>query len=154
MTITAWRITKRKHASTAFTGAGARKYGGRWNSPGTAIVYTSETQSLAALEILVHLEAPALLQQYVLIPVEINSSLLADVDHGRLPPNWRTEPPPIQLKSIGDEWAAGGTSVALRVPSALVPNESNFLLNPSHADFGKLVIGAPISFTFDERLLR
>jgi len=73
--ISAWRITKRKHAKTDFSGSGARKYGGRWNSPGTAIVYTSKTQSLAVLEMLVHLDGPDLLQAYVLIGVEVHESL-------------------------------------------------------------------------------
>lgn len=152
MSITAWRITKRKHAKNAFTGHGARKYGGRWNSPGTSIVYTAETQSLAVLEMLVHIERPDLLQRYVLIGVEIDESLIEELDRSRLPRQWRAEPPPIQLRTIGDEWVSSKTSVALKVPSILVPAENNFLLNPAHADFQKLVIGDPVSFSFDQRL--
>ena len=121
MSVSAWRITKRRHAKDAFTGAGARKYGGRWNSPGTAIVYTAETQSLAALELLIHLEAPELLQRYVLIGVEIDESFIQAFDQSRLPQNWRAEPPIGELQIIGDEWVASGSSVALKVPSALVP---------------------------------
>lgn len=154
MSLTAWRITKRKYAKSAFSGGGARKFGGRWNSPGTAIVYTAETQSLAVLEMLVHLEATELLQQYVLIGVEIEESLVQDLDRSRLPRNWRAEPAPIELRNFGDEWIAIGSSVVLRVPSTLVPAESNFLLNPAHSDFQKLIIGEPISFAFDERLAR
>ena len=63
--VSAWRITKRKHARSAFTGEGARLYGGRWNSPGTAIIYTAESQSLAVLEILVHLDSPELLKKWL-----------------------------------------------------------------------------------------
>lgn len=154
MSLTAWRITKRKHAKVAFSGVGARKFGGRWNSPGTAVVYASETQSLAVLEILVHLEAAELLQRYVLIPAEIEERFIRDLDRARLPRNWRAEPALAQLRSIGDEWAQSQSSAALRVPSALVPAESNFLLNPAHADFQKLVIGEPIEFSFDERFIR
>lgn len=152
MSITAWRITKRQHAKNAFNGNGARKYGGRWNSPGTSIVYTAETQSLAVLEMLVHLQGPDLLQRYVLIGVTIDQSLIVRLDHSRLPPYWRAEPPPIELRTIGDEWIASNSSAAIQVPSALVPAENNLLLNPAHADFKKLVIGDPVSFAFDQRL--
>jgi RES domain-containing protein len=150
--ISVWRITKRKHARTAFSGGGARKYGGRWNSPGTAVVYTSETQSLAVLEMLVHLDGPYLLQEYVLIGVEIEESSLQDVDPSRLPSNWKTDPGPPALRKIGDEWVLAGSSVALRVPSILVPAERNVLLNPVHPDFLQVTIGKPVAFTVDPRL--
>jgi len=152
LSITAWRITKRKHAKTAFSGSGARKYGGRWNSPGTAIVYTAETQSLAALEMMVHIENSDLLQAYVLIGITINEALIERLDQSQLPRNWRSAVPSMSLRAIGDKWAADQTSVALRVPSALVPAENTFLLNPAHADFQKLVIADPIDFAFDDRL--
>lgn len=154
MSITAWRITKRKYEDAAFTGAGARKYGGRWNSPGTAIVYTAETQSLAILEMLVHLEAPDLLPEYVLAGVEIDESLVRQLERSELPRNWRAQPAPLELRRFGDEWIAAGNSAVLRVPSALAPGESNFLLNPAHPDFKKLIIHNPISFVLDERLAR
>jgi RES domain-containing protein len=154
VSISAWRITKRRHAKTAFSGAGAKRYGGRWNSPGTSVVYTSETQSLAILEILVHVQAPELLQQYVLIRVEIEDSLVEKVEANRLPRNWQAEPGPVQLRNIGDDWVQNGVSVALRVPSALVPAGSNFLLNPAHANFQRLIIGEPVAFAFDERFIR
>jgi len=150
--IRTWRITKRKHLETAFTGSGARKYGGRWNSPGTAIVYTAETQSLAALEMLVHLDNAGLLQGYILVAVDIEESLVEDLDLAQLPNNWRTDPPPPALRKFGDEWVASAYSVALRVPSALVPAESNVLLNPAHSDFVKLIVGKPVPFSFDPRL--
>jgi RES domain-containing protein len=150
--ISVWRITKRKHARTAFSGGGARKYGGRWNSPGTAVVYTSETQSLAVLEMLVHLDGPYLLQEYVLIGVEIEESSLQDVDPSRLPSNWKTDPGPPALRKIGDEWVLAGSSVALRVPSILVPAERKVLLNPVHPDFLQVTIGKPVAFTVDPRL--
>lgn len=152
MTFTAWRITKRKRARDAFTGEGAREFGGRWNNPGTAMVYTAESQSLAALEMLVHLDSPELLQKYVLIGVEIDDELVTQLDMSRLPRNWRDDPPPAQVRAIGDEWVVSGSSAVLRVPSALVPGENNFLLNPQHPDFAKLRIGKPLSFRFDPRL--
>jgi RES domain-containing protein len=115
-------------------------------------VYTSETQSLAVLEMLVHLEHPDLLQRYVLIGVTIEPALIETLDNGRLPRNWRTALPSVAVRRLGDEWAANQTSVALRVPSVQVPSESNFLLNPAHPDFQKVFIGEPVAFAFDERL--
>ena len=154
MTLTVWRITKRKHAKAAFSGEGARKYGGRWNHPGVAVVYTAQSQSLAALEMLVHLDDAELLLNYVLISVEIDESLIADIPQSRLPRNWRADPGPASLGTIGDEWALSGISVALRVPCTLVPSESNLLLNPAHPDFRSLRVGKPVSFRFDPRLAR
>ncbi|HKW18051.1 MAG TPA: RES domain-containing protein [Terriglobales bacterium] len=154
MSIRAWRIAKRRHAKTAFSGAGAKKYGGRWNRPGNAVVYVSEAQSLAILELLVHLGVPDLLEKYVLISVDIEDELVEELNRATLPRNWRAEPAPVQLRNIGDEWIEKASSVALRVPSALVPAESNFLLNPAHADFQRLVVGEPVAFSFDERLIR
>ncbi|HJT71569.1 MAG TPA: RES domain-containing protein [Terriglobales bacterium] len=154
MIITAWRITKRRHAKAAFTGAGAKKYGGRWNSPGSALVYTSATQSLALLEILVHLQTPELIHEYVSISVGIDEQLIQRLDPSRLPRDWRAEPVPAQVRNIGDEWVKSMSSVVLEVPSVLVPAESNFLLNPAHPDFPRLLIGEPVRFAFDERFAR
>lgn len=154
MSFTAWRITKRKHTKQAFDGGGARKYGGRWNSPGAAVVYTAESQSLAVLEMLVHLDGPDLLQQYVLIPVEIEEAFVRRLSDADLPKNWRSDPAPRGLRSIGDEWVRVGSSSVLQVPSALLPAESNFLLNPNHPDFKKLGIGESIPFQFDPRLAK
>jgi RES domain-containing protein len=150
--VTAWRITKRKHARNAFTGEGAREFGGRWNNPGTAVVYTAQYQSLAALEMLVHLDSSELLQKYVLIGLEFDESLVKRVEPSELPKQWRSEPPAPAVRSIGDEWVIAGTSAVLQVPSALVPDEANFLLNPKHKDFAQVTFGKPLAFRFDPRL--
>ena len=147
--VSAWRITKRKHARSAFTGVGARLYGGRWSSPGTAIIYTAESQSLAVLEILVHLDSPELLTKYVLFQIRIHESYIVAIDAAALPRNWRAEPAPGKVQKIGDEWVTSAPSAVLRVPSTLVPGESNFLLNPRHADFPKLQFSESIPFHFD-----
>jgi RES domain-containing protein len=150
--VTAWRITKRKHARNAFTREGAREFGGRWNNPGTAIVYTAQSQSLAALEMLVHLDSSELLQKYVLIGVEFEPSLIRPVEPAVLPRHWRSDPAPPEVRSVGDDWVLAGTSAVLQVPSALVPGENNFLLNPEHKDFARLRFGKPLAFRFDRRL--
>lgn len=154
MTISAWRMVKRKLAKGAFSGEGARRFGGRWNSPGVAIIYAAESQSLAALEIAVHLEALELLDEYVVFEVEIDERLVRRVEAAQLPGRWRGDPPPARLQAIGDSWATSGTSAVLQVPSAMVPSEHNFLLNPRHPDFSKLHIGSAVRFLFDPRLAK
>ncbi len=148
--IVAWRIVKRKHAKKAFSGEGARLFGGRWNSPGVAMVYTAESQSLAALEIVVHLESSELLEKYVVFEVGIDTRLISRLDMRRLPKGGA--PDPAVCREIGDAWVAAASSVVLQVPSATVPAESNFLLNPRHRDFSRLKIGKPLAFRFDPRL--
>ena len=152
--ITAWRIVKRRRAGRAFTGEGARLYGGRWNSAGVAVVYTAESQSLAALEMLVHLDASELLESYVVFEVGMEESLVMKVERWQLPRDWRADPPPRKGQQVGDAWVAKGTSSVLQLPSAILPAEHNFLLNPRHPDFPKLVIGKPAPFRFDPRLAR
>jgi RES domain-containing protein len=150
---TSWRIVKSRHASTAFDGEGARLYGGRWNSPGTRMVYTSGSLSLAVLEVLVHLHEASLISSYSLIPARFDDVLMERLDRSRLPDGWRSYPAPPQLQHTGDEWVRSQSSAILEVPSAVVERESNYLLSPSHPDFSSVVIGEPEPFTFEERLL-
>src|SRR5262245_10836793 len=138
---TAWRIFKPRHAATAFTGEGARLFGGRWNSKGVAVVYTSQSLALAALEMLVHLPSDLVLARYQVAPVTFDSDVVQSVDTAQLPRNWRADPPPARLRQIGDRWVAEGAAAVLRVPSAVIDTEFNFLLNPAHPDFANLTIG-------------
>ena len=152
MSVVAWRIVKRKFARFAFSGDGARRFGGRWNSVGVPLVYTAQSQSLAALEILVNVESAELLEHYVAIEVVINPLLMTSIEMSTLPRNWRTDPPPARIRAIGDRWVAQGGFAVLQVPSSVIPSESNFLLNPRHPDFQKLQLGRPTAFRFDLRL--
>jgi RES domain-containing protein len=154
LTLTGWRIYKPKHATTAFTGEGSRLYGGRFNSKGVAVVYAAGSISLASLEMLVHLQAGDVLDQYVLRGVTFDSKLLRSVDVSKLPPNWRASPAPPELQQIGDDWVASGGSVILQVPSVIVGEEVNFLINPAHPDFNKLTLGPERPHGFDPRLLK
>jgi RES domain-containing protein len=149
----AWRVFQRKHAATAFSGEGARRFGGRFNSPGTAIVYTASSISLATLEMLVHLESSDLLRKYRMRQASFHPSLVLQLTAKDLPRNWRRSPAPAALKAIGDEWAASQTSAVLQVPSAVIPTEFNYLFNPNHPDFVKVRLGKEGSFTFDPRLV-
>ncbi|OGO16769.1 MAG: hypothetical protein A2Z14_05615 [Chloroflexi bacterium RBG_16_48_8] len=153
MTLNAWRILKTKYLKEAFDGEGARLYGGRWNSPGNRIVYTAEHASLAVLEILVHLESSIPLPGYSLVRVEFDASIVETLDVKGLPTNWRASPPPVEVQSIGDQWIEEGRSVVLKVPSVVLPIEHVYLLNPQHPDFKGIAIFAPISYSFDKRLL-
>jgi RES domain-containing protein len=150
--IRAWRIVTAKHAANAFDGEGARIAGGRWNSPGTAMVYASGTASLAVLEMLAHLRHATTLPAYVLIACDFDDALVNAV--GKLPDDWRRFPAPAHVQAIGDTWANKSQSAVLRVPSAIVEKESNYLLNPAHPDFAKIKLHAPEPFTLDLRLVK
>ena len=147
-----WRIIREKHAAGAFSGEGARRFGGRWNSRGISVVYTSSTKSLAALEILVHLNPPVSFR-YVAVRIKFNDALIETIRSTTLPADWAAEPPSPSSQVIGDAWVQAGSSAVLAVPSAIVSDESNYLLNPAHPDFNKIMVSAPELFAFDRRLL-
>lgn len=147
----AWRIVKEKHAADAFSGRGAADFGGRWNSRGVAVVYTSGTQSLAALEILVHLTGQRT-AKYMAISIEFDPALVEEFPINRPPGDWRQEPPPLAAQQIGDHWVEQNRSPILKLPSVIIPGEPNYVLNPAHPDFSKIVIGNPGPFTLDPRL--
>lgn len=148
----AWRIVREKHAATAFTGEGAALAGGRWNSRGVRVVYTSASTSLAALETLVHLN-PLMRFKYLVFRIEFEESLVEAVTFPTLPADWRDEPPPPSTKHFGDLWVKQRRSAVLELPSSIIPGESNYLLNTSHPDFTTITIGKPEPFAFDHRLL-
>jgi len=149
--LTLWRLTKARYAASAFDGEGARLYGGRWNSPGRAVVYLAGSLALAALEILVHVKSQRELGGYVRLRVQAPESLVSDVDAP--PPNWQQGRAPDETRAIGDAWLAGGETLLLRVPSVVIPEEHNYLLNPQHPGFGEVGIGEATPFSFDPRLL-
>jgi RES domain-containing protein len=147
----AWRIVKERHAATAFDGEGARLFGGRWNSQGTRVIYTSGSQALAVLESLVHLNPPVTFR-YVAIPIEFEEGLVTMPP--ALPADWTEAPPPPSTQEIGDLWVREARSAMLEIPSVIIPTEPNYLLNPAHPDFRRIRIGSPIPFAFDPRLIQ
>ena len=149
--IQAWRIVKEKHAPTAFNGEGARLFGGRWNSRGTSMVYTSATLSLATLESLVHL-TPPIVFNYVFISIEFDKTLVETVDPATLNFDWKDSPPPLVTQSFGDQWIREARSAVLKLPSTIIPTEYNYLINPVHRDFKKIRLSTPVKFSFDPRL--
>lgn len=146
-------MTKTRYLSSAWSGYGAREGGGRWNSVGISMVYTSETASLTMLETLVHLHSASILDAFTLLSVDVPDALIQWIDVGQLPAHWHAPEAPAELHDIGDAWVKSQASVALRVPSALSPVEHNFLLNSEHPAFSALAANAiHIPFLFDQRL--
>lgn len=147
-----FRAFQRKHAATAFTGEGARLFGGRWNSPGKSVVYASSSLALALLEIMANARRripPGL----VFCTVDIPDGVTVDtLDVSRLPPRWYESPAPPALQAAGDAWIDGAISVALVVPSAIARIEENVLLNPAHRDFARLLVGEAQDVPVDDRL--
>ncbi len=150
---TVWRLVTARFADSAFSGEGARRYGGRWNRKGVPLVYTAGSQSLAMLEMLV--QDQPLRARYVMIPAQIPSEVAIErVGLDRLPSNWRDLAALEELRAIGAAWATGLATAVLAVPSAVIPAETNYLLNPRHPAFAGIVIGAPQEVVTDLRLNR
>jgi RES domain-containing protein len=150
--IDAWRLVKTRYLANAFDGEGAREHGGRWNSPGVAVVYLAESLALAALEVLVHLQDTGPLSAYTAVPVQFAARLMKALPSAELPRDWRSSPPPATLRALGDGWVRAGRSAVLAVPSAIVESERLFLANPAHPAFSGLRRGRPRPFAFDARL--
>ena len=149
----AWRIVRTSRANTAFTGEGPWRYGGRWNSPGVHVVYVSEHQSTAAFEVFANRVPFILEEKYKAYHLEWPDGLTEIFPIKKLPANWRVTPPPAETTEIGDRWVQERRSAALALPSAISPDDTNFLLNPEHPDFKQIRIHSPINFDFDPRLL-
>lgn len=148
---TAHRIVKARHARTAFSGEGARVAGGRWNLAGDAVVYASASLALAAIETFVHLGDDALHIRFVHFRIEIPGSVA--IQRCRRPPlGWRAEPPEEASMRYGSTWLRRARAAVLEVPSAIVPSERNYLLNPRHPEFRRIRIGRPLPFVFDPRM--
>ncbi len=151
--LTVWRLTTARFAKSAFSGDGARLYGGRWNRKGVPLVYTAASQSLAMLEMLVQDEP--LRARYVMIEVRLPKALAIDrIRIEDLPPDWREIAARGKLQSIGTQWAVKRSCAVLAVPSAVVSAETNYLLNPLHPDFRRIKIGKPQRLDTDLRLIK
>lgn len=149
---TGWRIVLEDRAGDAFIGEGAKLFGGRWNSPGVAVVYGSQHKSLAALEQLVH-HNPRTPNRFKAFPFQFPDSLIETVAVRSLPRDWRQEPPPPSTQQLGDAWVRESRSAVLAVPSIIIPEELNYLLNPAHPHFKRISIGKAEGFTFNPRSL-
>jgi RES domain-containing protein len=148
-----YRLVKARYAARALDGSGAKTFGGRWNSPGTALVYASQTIALAALELLVHLGRGEVLNRYRLFTLTVPDLAVLTLDDAALPVDWRADPIPRSTAIIGDRWVTSGRSAALLVPSTVIPRERNCLLNPARPGFAAIAAGATGEpFGLDPRL--
>jgi RES domain-containing protein len=149
--LTAYRLVKTRHARAALTGQGARLAGGRWNRPGEAVVYASGSLALAVIETFVHLGEDGLRIKFVYFTISIPDSVT--IERCRRPPrNWRTQPPESESMRYGSAWLRGGRSAVLEVPSAILPSEKNYLLNPDHPEFPRIRLSRARPFVFDPRM--
>jgi len=142
------------YKNKAVSGDGARLFGGRWNSKGMAVVYTAGSLALASIEMVVNLPSPKLLEAFARIPLYIDADLVESLPPDQYPRNWQHRPISPETKAIGDRWVKQLRSLVLKVPSVVVPEEFNYLINPTHPDFAKIEIGRPVIYHFDPRLAK
>jgi RES domain-containing protein len=148
----AWRIVREKYVETAFSGEGAAKYGGRWNLPGRRVVYTSQSKALATLELVVHLNPPVFFK-YKAIRMEFDEKLARHFPVEDLPADWTTEPPSLSTQRLGSRWVEKAESAVLAVPSVIIEEEVNYLINPLHGDFPRIKISPAVEFAILRRLM-
>jgi RES domain-containing protein len=148
-----WRLTRKAHADDPLSGEGSRRYGGRWNHAGTSVVYTSQSLSLAVLEYLVNLPLDDLPDDLASIKFQLPDNLpRTEITSKELPVGWRLFPADEELKEIGTNWAQEKKSVVLVVPSAVVPIELNYVINPAHPRAKAIKVVEVEPFSLDSRL--
>src|ERR687885_415906 len=143
----AWRLHRRIYAP--LDGEGARRNGGRWNTRGVPVFYASPTLSLATLELLAHVDPDLIPDDLAAYEIDLPDDLSREaVDPDDLPADWR-EPENARCKAIGDAWIAEGRAALLQVPSAIIPEEYNILINPSHPEAARITVTSEREFVFD-----
>jgi RES domain-containing protein len=148
-----WRICRKPYARKPLDGQGGLFTAGRWHTPRRLVVYASESLALASLEVLVHCDLDLIPEDFVAIEILIPPSVkIASFSASELPRNWRRHPAPPTLARLGNNWLEHARTAVLRVPSALVPTEYNYLLNPLHPAFRDFQIARRLKFAFDERI--
>lgn len=153
MIIHAWRLVREARADDTFSGEGARLYGGRWNPHGLLATYLSATRSLAALEVLVHQAEHVPTGRFLFFEVLFPEHFVTTISPADLEADWRSYPPRNSTVTLGGNWLKARTTPVLRVPSIMIPEESNYLINPEHPRAEEVQIGNPRPFTFDSRFL-
>jgi len=147
-----FRLTRAKYAKT-LSGKGASLFGNRWNSKGVEIIYTSESRALAMAEVLVHLTLNQIPTDYKMLCIEIPDSIkIGTLSRENLPKYWSKFPHASQTQSIGDEFILSNKFCILKVPSAIVYGDFNYLINPYHKDFKQIAIASVNDFPIDQRL--
>ena len=145
-----YRLCKAIHAHD-LSGSGAEKNGGRWNSKGIAMIYTSQSRALCIAEVAVHLPMGILPEDYQLISINIPGRSILNLNESELPKDWRIIPPGQSSRSIGDQFVYNQKYLTLKVPSMIVRGEYNYLINPLHPGMKNVSIVSTESFEFDSR---
>jgi RES domain-containing protein len=146
-----YRLSRKKYPDH-LSGKGAATYGARWNPAGIELVYTADSRALAMAEVSVHLSLAMMPDDFIMITIEIPSSVsILAVEEESLPEGWNDFPYNIETQSIGSHFVSGGGSCVLKVPSAVVQGDFNYLINPVHADFKRISTVAQNDFLIDRR---
>lgn len=149
----AYRLIKKKYITNPFDPEGARLFGGRWNSRGVSMVYAADSISLAMLEILVHTDHSAGLPNYAIAIIDVPDDMVIALDDSALPQDWNSDPPSTSTAIIGDQWIESNESLVMTIPSVVVPEQSNYLINPSHEDFETVLQSLQVrAYPFNARL--
>lgn len=147
-----YRLTKQKY-SASLNGIGAALKGGRWNSKGTEIIYTAANRALAMVEALVHLSPQVLPESFMMMEIDIPDTIKIDeIKEILLPDNWQIFPLMPASQKVGDNFIRENNFAVLKVPSAIVKGDYNYLINPYHVDFKKIKVMSIEPFGFDKRL--
>jgi RES domain-containing protein len=148
-----YRLLRHAFAADPLDGEGSYRFGGRWSSPGTRLVYTAENLSLAMLEYLAHLDPGNWPDDLMLTVAEIPEELSRiHLRIEELPANWNAFPAPASLGQIGDQFVSDAKAALLTIPSVLAPTERNWLINPFHPDFRRVKVILTERFQYDQRL--
>lgn len=153
--LTGWRIAAPDHAHNPeemMSGEGAFRYGGRWNSKGTRVVYLGTSIAQAAMELLVHLGRADILRQFNKMEVAFDESHMQHISIADLPDNWSQPSMASSVQDVGDAWVRDLSSLILQVPSAAVTGEFNYLVNPNHDEVASLTYSVITPFGYDPRL--
>lgn len=148
--ITLYRLVNARHADSALSGEGARRFGGRWNPPGFSVVYASQSRALAVLETFVHLTLEAKALSFFLYEITLPKGT-AVIEQAKL--HSKSKPRLMyDTQEVGREWLMQGKSLALAAPSVVIPPELNYVLNVRHPNFARVRVSKPEKFSFDDRL--
>ncbi|MFN0053567.1 MAG: RES family NAD+ phosphorylase [Planctomycetales bacterium] len=149
-----WRLCRRSFAKQPLSGEGGLHASGRWHSAPRLVVYASQSLALASLELLVHVDVDLVPRDLVAIELDVPSPIhVAEFKVSELPRGWRRYPAPASLQKLGEEWLDCRQDAVLCVPSAIIPGERNYVINPKHPDILQIRVLGKTPFSFDPRLV-
>lgn len=149
-----FRLARKKYP-IVLSGKGASISGARWNSKGTEIIYCAQNRALAMAEVLVHLSLATLPNDFVMLTIDIQDDIFIEaLDFKKLNIDWNVFPCTFETPLLGDDFVRRNEASVLKVPSAVVKGDFNFLINPNHADFYKIKIIEQVNFPFDKRIFK